>query len=393
MNNISEVSLKQCSGCGLCYSVCPTKCIEIVPDEEGFLRPSLDARQCVSCGKCLSKCPIKSSDSFLHEQGKFCIACSKDGFRHTGCSSGGIFYQLAKYYIDVYGAVVFGCRLNENGMPEIVHAENGQDLTRLLGSKYVQSNPNNCYEECKRFLEAGRKVLFCGTPCQIAAVKNFVGNDSNLFAIDLICHGTPSSKLWRRYVDSLVKEGRITNASKLKFRYTNDYERTHFSIVEQGGSYVSNWQKDVYYNLFMTFSSLRDSCYECPFAQKGRVGDITLGDCSSYKSYPNFHPLEPASCVIVNTSKGQTAFDAISKTIDSMQIDDEMECKLNHALSHPEERPETRNQVYEDLNTLTWEQFCERYTPKLSARQKAVMFAKSHIPVKVRQSLKATLKR
>lgn len=46
-----------CTGCRACEQLCPTHCIYVEPDEEGFIVAKIDENACVECGVCVKRCP------------------------------------------------------------------------------------------------------------------------------------------------------------------------------------------------------------------------------------------------------------------------------------------------------------------------------------------------
>ena len=187
---IKLCSQDTCTGCGACYNICSRKAINMSQDAEGFLYPIINVTLCVECGLCEKICPI------LHPLGKYkpadvpIAAISKDQFIVKESSSGGVFSVLSKYILENEG-LVYGATMDEiyNIYHTVVHNE--LELARLRGSKYVQSNTLETFREVKTYLKGHRKVLYCGTPCQIAGLRNYLGNidTEHLYTIDLICHG------------------------------------------------------------------------------------------------------------------------------------------------------------------------------------------------------------
>lgn len=197
MINIKDKS--NCCGCNACVQKCPKQCISMREDDEGFLYPYVDKTLCIECGLCEKTCPIINSKEERKPLNVFAAKNQNDEVRMQS-SSGGIFTLLAENVIDE-GGVVFGAGFNERW--EVVHsfAENKKDLAKFRGSKYVQSKVGNSYKLAEAFLKQGRKVLYSGTPCQIAGLKQYLRKDYvNLLAVDFICHGVPSPGVFRTYL-------------------------------------------------------------------------------------------------------------------------------------------------------------------------------------------------
>lgn len=186
-----------CYGCKACEQVCPCKAIEMRDDSEGFRYPKINTDLCVDCGMCQKSCPTQdlNIEKFLHKTPeRVDAAWNKNLDERLKSTSGGLFYLLAERWIRE-GGVVFGAGYDGHLKVEHRSVETIEDLKALRGSKYVQSDVGNTFALAKEFLKQGRKVLYSGTPCQIAGLKSFLGKDpDNLQTIDLVCHGTPSPK-------------------------------------------------------------------------------------------------------------------------------------------------------------------------------------------------------
>lgn len=196
---------KDCCGCHACVSVCAKHCITMQTDSEGFLYPVVDKDSCTDCGLCEKVCPVIHQSAPVGPQATY-IAINRDEGIRLQSSSGGIFSLLAEKIISE-GGVVFGARFDENW--DVVHAwtDTIEGIAPFRSSKYVQSRIGNTYREARAFLQQGRKVLFSGTPCQIAGLKKYLRKEyDNLLTVDFICHGVPSAGVWQRYLSELREE-------------------------------------------------------------------------------------------------------------------------------------------------------------------------------------------
>jgi len=200
---VQIVKKERCTGCSACYSICPVHCISMEEDSEGFLYPVIEKEKCTSCKRCETVCIAIIQGNERKPLHVYAAKNLNEEIRRQS-SSGGIFTLIAESVIQK-GGVVFGVRFNDNW--EVVHdyTETVEGLAAFRGSKYVQSRIGNTYLTAKKFLSAGRKVLFSGTPCQIAGLKAFLQIDyDNLLTIDLVCHGVPSPLVWKRYLDEII---------------------------------------------------------------------------------------------------------------------------------------------------------------------------------------------
>lgn len=208
---------EKCSGCTACSQICPKKCITMQPDGEGFLYPVVDEERCIECGKCKAVCPVLYHDEGTIPQKVLAEKNRNEKIRSTS-SSGGVFYELAKQFIQS-GGEVYGCALDENMVARHICATSLDELDKLKSSKYVQSHMGNTMEEIKKKLLSGKKILFSGTPCQTAGLHNYLGKEyENLFAVDVLCHGVPSPQLFADYLEYLSKKQGGAKPISVNFR-------------------------------------------------------------------------------------------------------------------------------------------------------------------------------
>lgn len=295
---------EQCCGCEACVHKCPVQCIYFKEDEEGFFYPLINNKKCIECGLCVSVCPFHKPFNSCIPQKTF-AAINEDEAVRKSSSSGGAFSSLANSVLAENGAV-FGAMFDENW--NVVHGfiENHDELSKLRGSKYVQSRIGKCYEVTERFLKDKRRVLFSGTPCQIAALKKFLGKDyNNLVTVDFICHGVPSPKLWRWYLDLVKKRGSIVD---INFRNKDDgWKRFNFAVdyVQNNVSVRAFHRENPYMIAFLDDMSLRPSCNNCQ-AKAGRShSDITLADFWNVdKVVDRIDDDKGVSLLLGNTAKG-----------------------------------------------------------------------------------------
>ena len=213
---ITILDKQDCCGCGACEQVCPKRCITMKPDEEGFLYPEVNADACVNCGLCEKVCPILSAAERETQYPQAVYAAfAKDEQVRKNSSSGGIFTLLAEWVL-AQGGTVYGAGFADDFSVHHIRIETPEQLYLLRGSKYLQSRMESAYRDAKTDLEAGRAVLFSGTGCQIASLKRFLRKDyDNLYAVDVLCHGVPSAKVWSFYLQEKEKmlKDKITAAN------------------------------------------------------------------------------------------------------------------------------------------------------------------------------------
>lgn len=392
MYNISNIG-NDCCGCGNCYHVCHKKAIELNENTEGFIYP-LVSDSCINCGACLNVCPQLSS---LNERlNQIClIAITKNSKILKNASSGGVFGTIAQYFLSKENAYVCTASFVEGEVKHII-TRNTDDLSKCQGSKYVQSNLGDCFLKIKDILKNPiNKVLFCGTPCQVAALYSFLKKHPvNLYTIDLICHGVPSPFFLKKNIKHYCYS--LKNLENIRFRWRNPNKNKgssgYFLLIEKKNStrlYSSNY--DPYFASFMRGESFRESCYKCKYSNLKRIGNITIGDCDSAKLYSSFHRGESNSTVILNDEQGKKLWDNINNLFDYDFIDLIKEAEYNHQLSHSVSRPLVRDHIYSDVNKMGFFQMKKKYAPPISIRQKILSLVQTYFPFIYKIILERTL--
>ena len=274
----------KCSGCSACASICPTNCITMKEDSEGFLYPYIDSEKCIHCNNCNEVCPIKNT-SFHKKDGypDAYLGYSKDNTLRVNSAAGGGFAAIATWYIQRYGAVVYGAAYEGNYHVKHVCIDRVEDLYKLQKSKYVQSELGDVFSHVKERLQENRYVLFSGTPCQIYGLKSFLDHSdmNKLLCIDLSCHGVPSPLLLKKYLEYLEKNnGKIkTFIMRDKKLKANTYEQGFGIEFYSGKKLFNSHVQDLYGRCFWGEIASRPSCYQCHFKTVWRAADITIGDC------------------------------------------------------------------------------------------------------------------
>lgn len=297
-----------CCGCAACIQRCPKQCISLEEDNEGFLYPNVNKLLCVDCHLCEKVCPILNKKEDKKPIIALAAINTDEGIRLKS-SFGGIFTLLAEKIIANEG-MVFGAAFDKNWE---VHHEEGitiEDLCKFRGSKYVQSKIENSYKKTEYLLKEGKKVLFSGTPCQIAGLKCFLQKEYlNLTTVDFICHGVPSPGIWRWYIKNQIF-GTTNTSSKLKDINFRDktYGWRDFQLTFQFKSSTpisSTNNANGYMIAFLNNICLRPSCYQCP-AKSGRShSDITIADFWGVNNFNiDLDDNKGTSLVLINTNKG-----------------------------------------------------------------------------------------
>lgn len=292
---------EECCGCSACVERCPKHCITFSEDSEGFLYPSVDTDNCIDCGICESVCPFAHPDSARLPL-KVLAAINIDEPVRLASSSGGVFTSLAAKVID-QGGIVFGAEFENDWSVSIGYSETVEGLSKFRGSKYLQANAKSAFSKCEEFLKSGKEVLFSGSPCQIAGLKKYLRSDyGNLLTVDFVCHGVPSPKVWKLYLDEIV--GAVRDHKNL-----SDYK---FSLYEDNGvtaSIVSPFKSNDYMNAFLKNLILRPSCYHCKVRECRSMSDITIGDYWGIRNVcRDIDDGKGTSLVMLHTPKGLKSF-------------------------------------------------------------------------------------
>ena len=303
-----------CCGCSACASICPKHCITMQGDNEGFLYPIVKESDCIDCGLCEKVCNVLHP--FMSGQPlKVLAAINKDEKVRLKSSSGGIFHILAEQTIKE-GGVVFGARFDDCWQVVIDYAEDMKEVEAFMGSKYVQARVENAYSDVKRFLIAGRKVLFSGTPCQVAGLHKFLRKPyDNLLTVDFICHGTPSPKVWGMYLDEVIRKGQ--RICSVEFRnkekgWKNFSFNLRYNEADKTVSMLSSFKQNHYMKAFLSHIILRPSCHACKAKGCSSQSDITIADFWGVNTiFPDMDDDKGISIVFINKDKAQSSLNSI----------------------------------------------------------------------------------
>lgn len=359
-NNVSGKDNIECCGCGACASICPKYAISMVKDEFGHFYPEVSDNKCIDCGMCVKICRFDKPECFSIKESYAAVNKNKEQLGKS--SSGGIFSAIASNAIknDIY---VCGANLSFKDSKAIVKhilINSEKDISLLQGSKYVYSVASVVFEEILTLLKNGNKVLFSGTPCQVDAIKSFAGSryQDNLYTIDIICHGVPSQQLFNDYLEleSQKHRLRITNFMFRNKKYGWGLDGNIFGRNSNGEVVSHHIEPDTssYYHYFLAGDIYRESCYRCPYAQKQRTGDITIGDYWGVEKYDSnlmianggiFSEKDGVSCVFVNTDKGKKMWKNCSDIIESREVKFSNVAIVNTQLNNPAIYSAMRNKL------------------------------------------------
>lgn len=302
--NTSSIEQKECFGCGACAQSCPTNAITMVLSSEGFYVPQIDQEKCTNCGLCIKSCPVFSSEFYNFEK-PLCYAFKGNKKVQEKSTSGGAFYILAKHFITQGGYVAGAIWNDDYSTVKHVLSNNIEDIEKMRKSKYLQSDINNCYKETKDKLIQNYKVLFAGTPCQIAGLKAYLKKEyENLYTIDLICHGVPSPLAYQKYIQEFLTQ---ENEKILSVDFRKKINKKEKTVIETTHKTISEeYNSNKYMRTFLDNINIKSSCLSCKFQTFPRQGDLTIGDFWGVKKYNIFYyDKKGVSLILLNNNKSE----------------------------------------------------------------------------------------
>lgn len=349
--------IKECTGCGACKNICPKDAIDLVRDEEGFLKYYLDEKECIDCGKCSKICPVFTPKYKNAENPKCYAMWATDDIRLRS-SSGGMFLTLANYFLKKNGYVA-GVVYDERFHPVHIISNNYDDVLRMSGSKYMQSDTKFVFREIKKLLSSNKDeyILFTGMPCQVAALNNFLGREyKNLYFVDIVCHGITSTKVFEKYAKSIFGDKKLTN---IEFKKKSPWG-WHAGInaeFSDGSVYQEPAEKDLFFQAYLRNISKSSACEKCRFNHIPRQGDITMGDFWGISKYnSDWNDNKGTSLILTNTKKGEELYQKIT---DNIQKTEEVPLNYaisgNHSLIEPYKNNFRRTKFFREIDNISFE--------------------------------------
>lgn len=330
--------IDKCAGCMLCLEVCKKEAIHIEDSMRAY-NAVIDEEKCINCNACHNKCPQNISTMSV-EPIKWYQGWNRNKEIHENAPSGGVGMALALKFVED-GGYVCSC-IFRNGEFVFDLTNKKEEVLNFSGSKYVKSNPIGVYKKCLDVLKNGSKVLFIGLPCQVAAIKSYAGNryDDSLYTVDLICHGTPSPRLLERFLNQYNKS--LKHIRDIKFRL-----KAKMQIVVDDKGIVCKGVSDKYTIGFLNGISYTENCYECKYAKRERISDITIGD-SWGSTLKEDNPVGGISLMLIMTEKGKQLVE--NSNIDLYDVDVQNAIKNNGQLSAPSSKPTQIKTFWEGIN-------------------------------------------
>lgn len=356
---------KRCTGCSACAQICPQKAILMRKNAEGFSFPAIDKTKCNNCKLCEKVCQIYIVPQKNDIKVFGCI--NKDEKVIETSLSGGVFFALAEHVIK-NGGIVFGCEIDKDLNIKHSFSSNIEDCRKYCGSKYVQSEISDTYKTVMMFLKDNKKVLFTGTPCQIEGLKLFLSinsleKSSNLFTVDVVCHGVPSSKVLKKYLSEL-EEKFNAKINKINFRNKKVSWKEYSMCIDIGENeqYCKSIKEDIYLKLFLSNICLRKSCYNCNIGGTRSVADISLADFwgVEYGDKKNYNS-KGTSLVLINNENGRLFFNEVSSKLSVEEVDLNYAIRYNPSIIQPVQEHPNRKKFFKNIDKLTCEELGNKY--------------------------------
>ncbi len=355
MNNvINIINQGNCTGCSACKEICPKDAIYMIYNKDGFLNPRIDNEKCVNCGICINHCP-SFKPYYLNNKSPKCYAVwADDGIRAVS-SSGGFFSVIACYFLEKNGYVC-GAVYNDDFSVMHILTNRKENIKKMRGSKYIQSNVSGIYKEIKVQLSKGEKVLFTGMPCQIAGLYSNLGTEySNLYTVELVCHGITSYKVFEYYKKDVLKNKEI-KALEFKKKTPWGWHAGINAEFSDGSDYRKPAEEDAYFQAYLNGISKNVSCGKCKFNRFPRQADLSMGDFWKVTDFDkSLNDNRGTSLVLINNEHGEELFNAVKSMLKLYrEVPLKYAVKGNSSLAAPYKNHFRRNKFFRELNNISF---------------------------------------
>lgn len=350
--------LSKCCGCGACEQICPKHCITMISDEEGFWYPKIDIGSCIECRKCEQVCPFLDTKKQGSLKETYAAVYRNEEIRFHS-SSGGLFSAISEVIEEKEG-VIYGAYFSDD-FKSVLHGKNS--VKKLRTSKYVQSLMGNTYVEAENDLKQGKQVLFTGTPCQIAGLKQYLKVEyDNLLCIDVICHGVPSPRIWKKYLTA-EEERNNAKTKYVNFRHKKlGGQQFKVNVKNESFEVYDSIEDNPYMNLFLKNYSLRPSCYQCVIKENGSFADLTLGDLWGIEKIASeMNDGRGISLVIIHTKRGEKWFEMTRKNLNVKKVDYDTAIQFNTPFFKSVTAPKDREAFFGDSITMSVAELAKKY--------------------------------
>lgn len=359
---IDSIKNELCCGCSGCASICPKSAITMIENEKGFLVPAINKELCIECNLCYNVCQEKNNYKksplyafgFKHNSHKVLMNSSSGGASRAFCeamiSKNGVVYGIA--YTDEFEVVT-------------MRATTLSECDKFYGSKYVAANPQDSFRLVYKDLKNGKEVLYISTSCYIAGLLSFLHNmkcdSEKLITVDLICHGVPSQKLFRDYIEYITKRKKLEKidfrSKKLGWKY--GVWATSLTWID-GKSEINTLRSRIYLNMFCSNTCLRETCYSCQYVGKNRTGDLTISDFWGVeKNLPKYYSESGVSAVEINSNKGYTFWCSVASKHSTIEVSPDIVISYN--LNKPTTRSPNTEIFWNDYLSNGFKSVAKKY--------------------------------
>ncbi|HIX83620.1 MAG TPA: Coenzyme F420 hydrogenase/dehydrogenase, beta subunit C-terminal domain [Candidatus Megamonas gallistercoris] len=355
---------EKCTGCLSCLNICPKNAINLINDSQGFWQPEIDETKCIHCGLCHKSCPVFFKPATEVFSSKVYACWHKDEKCRQQAASGGLFTALMQNALK-RGFLVCGATLTDDIEVKHIIIDKPEDYTLLIGSKYVQSDLSDIFRQIRTQLLNGRKILFSGTPCQVAGLYAFLKKryENQLYTVDLLCHGVPSPHIFKQYIDHMehIYSSKITD---FQFRHKPDWRR--YQVILK----FANGKKDItykdtnpYIRGFLNANFLRPSCYSCDYTTLKRYSDLTIGDFWNYfaDGSDDVDDDKGISLLLINNANGQNLFNSAKSDLIYFAKDFERSTATSPRLHSPTKKPVTYESFWQDYKIHDFAYMIQKY--------------------------------
>ncbi len=353
---------QDCCGCSACMNICPKGAITMTADDEGFLYPVIDTGLCVECGLCKKVCDFQKEHEKTSKEPPVYAVKTDDNVRKDSTSAG-MYKMLSDLVLQKDGAV-YGAAFDDDMCVLHTRATTVKQSEKHRGSKYVQSDLGDVFALIKKDLADSKYVLFSGTSCQVAGLISFLGgkNTQKLLCVEILCHGVPSPLVFSKYIDFVQKKRNkkvLRYLSRAKDRGYTFNERIEYA---DGSREVKTMLGEAWNHVFYSNCALRPACYNCKYVGPARTSDITIADFWGIEdASPDFYDKKGISLVILNTEKGERAFNEIKDKLILSKQSFEKAAVKNHNLVQPTARPEMRDRFWQDAGRNGYDYIFKKY--------------------------------
>ena len=360
-------------------------------NREGFFYPMVRTSMCVGCEKCKSVCPVLNiSKPENIDTRAFAAYCYNEMIRYSS-TSGGIFTLLCTWVI-AHGGVIYGAAYDDHFKVVHVQCNSIEEVRKIQQAKYSQSDLSDCFNRIKEKINKKQYVLFSGTPCQVNALKSFLGKETPyLYLVDLICHGVPSPKVWNQYIAYRSEKdngGEYPLTINMRSKETGWPAYSVSFEYKTGYKYLQKNNLDPYMRAFVKNLCLRKSCYECKFKGIKRVSDLTLGDYwGIWSQMPEFNDGRGASVILVHTQKGTALWNAVKDKCNYRELSPKLSMAENPSAENVAVLPKQREEFMKKYETEDFQELVDLLCPVQSQKVSKLSWL-----LRVKRKVKAVLK-